>query len=211
MLRLKTIHDNLILQVRSLIGSELSLITDVSSGLTYRAVIKDTALATNGDTSTMPNYPYVVIDLLTSGKRILTGEGVTTTELSYIKTLRNPIFKLTCYGGACLDILDKFNAYLEMSRIRVYFCDALNNSIEPYIKKQSSVAILKISDIKEMPVFVETSFINSAEMEITLSVESYLVDFDSSLIEEIEGSLVFKDTEEGIDIVTIPISEIIPP
>lgn len=208
MLKIKTLHNNLVKQLRLLAGSNLSTITDPVTSLVYPSVIKDTTVTDQEDTSTLPNYPYIVVDLITPGRRYLTAKGLTKEFLptQYITTLRETIFKITCYGGDCSDILDKIQLLLEMDNTRGTFNKGLNASTDVDVVNNSSAKVQYFGDIREVPAFVETSYINTAETTLKISVESHFAVIDTNLIEEIQGTLIIKRNAEDPDPIEVAIN-----
>lgn len=204
MLKIKTIHNNLVKQVRLLIGDQLADMQD-ASGNTWKAVIKDTTVTFQDDTSTLPEYPFIVVDLLQSGKRYLTAKNLSTNDTVYITTMRMPLFQITCYGGDCTDILDKLQLLMEWDNTRIAFDDALNVSTTANVKENSSVKVQYFDEIREVPAFIETSFINTAETTLKLCVESHFEIPDSSIIEEIQGSFFVYDYEGDPDPIEVAV------
>lgn len=198
MLTIKTVHNNLIKQIRSLVGSHLSDITDPVTNTTFKAVIKNAFVTTQDDTGTLPEYPFIVVNLESPSQRLLLSRGLTTNDETFIRCLRQPTFKITCYGGDCTDILDKLQYLLEMDNPRGLFQKNLNSSTDT-IERNSSVSIAYFDEIKEVPAFVETSFINTAVTSLKLYIESILVVPNSGIIEEIDGTLKIYNSSEDTD------------
>lgn len=171
----KTVMDGLIEYIREQLDGKLSEMPTPFGSMP--SVIKDRAK------SPRPDFPYIVVDRTASMKEEgswLRYVDVTSDDIVQFESEQRIPISITCYGENADNILNA----LRQSFLWDFNRYALN--------AKSKATFQYCSDISDKPLFMETDFIDGAEMQVFfLALSVYEV--AGSVIETVEVTGIYKD------------------
>lgn len=171
----KQVMDGLIDYIREQLSGQLSEMPTAFGSMP--SVIRDRAK------SPRPDFPYIVVDRLASSKEDgswLRHMNVTTDDIVQFESEQRIPISITCYGENSDNILNA---------LRQSFLWDLNRFT---LNEKTNSTFQYCSDISDKPLFMETDFIDGAEMQVDfLAVSVYEV--AGSVIETVEVTGIFKD------------------
>ncbi len=183
----KQIENGLIKHIREVLDG---LLSEMPSELgSMPSVIKDRSKAPR------PNFPYIVVDNVKSAKQggsWLRDQYIDNVNVVHYKSEQRVTVKIRCYGEDPFGILNQLRVFSTDDRIRAN----LNN--------ETGATFQYYTDISERPMFIETDFIDGAQMEVFFVAVSDWANPYSSTIESVELTGNYQDSEESSDIVVIP-------
>lgn len=174
----KRIMDGIIKYCREILDGQLSEMPTVFGSMP--SVIADRSK------SPRPDFPYIVVDRKNSNQE-QTGwaKNIRTdiNDITHFESEQRISINVTCFGENADNILN----HLRQSFLWDFNRYSLNNETDAYFQF--------CSDISEKPLFMETDFVDGAEMDIIFLAVS---DFEvaNSVIETVEVKGQFKEGSE---------------
>jgi hypothetical protein len=186
------IHSGVVAFIATILVDDLSSMP-TTGGNTRAAVIKDRVKGIR------PDFPYIVVDHTVTNKEhnegwLLHEELNDDGEVEYTNEQRLT-FVVQCYGDKAQHILNKLRSYTVSGQLRDIF-DELTGATYQWC-----------GGISDMPMFLETDFVEGATMEIELlsrnifTIPTDLLPFQECL-EEVQMEGTYKGGASGDDIVT---------
>lgn len=178
------VRSGLIKQIRVLVGDRLSTLPNRTDDLPLASVIRDRAKGPR------PDFPYIVVDSTTSDKAggaWLRDESNILVDDEYkvtYKTEQTLSLTITCYGIDADDILNQ---------LRVSLVDGI---VRNDLNAETGAVFQHFSGIDDLPIFIETDFIDGCTMDATFTAVSEWSPTVSSVIETVTGSASFDAQDQ---------------
>ncbi len=181
-----TVLRGMIKETRRHVGSQLSKMPSQPNTVPLAAVIRDRVKGVR------PAYPFITVDL-TASQDITpwlkdTYFDETLDAQVYINEQRIPL-TITCYGKDCINILNELKIRME------YDVDRWQ------LNTETGAVFQYFSGIRDLPAFLSTDFIESAEMDVTFVAETiwYPTYEDAKDIQRVQATGEFYDTLDKSD------------
>lgn len=179
--------------VRSQVGDDLSDLPSADPGDPLKAVIQDI------QSGIRPDYPYIVIALESNAKESETwqrNQFVDDDDAVHYVAEQEIRLRVTCYGDNATTILTKLRLF------------SLDDGIRGVINATTGVTFQDYTEIRRLPVYLSTDFIESAfTIASFTAVSDFIVPNGSGIIERVIANGEFSHDFDEANPITVAIDE----